>query len=211
MPEPLYVAIALFGALVLGILAYVLYEIANRNTSPSPSPSPSPPPSPPPSPGPQIIPRDYDRRIETWDDNWVFAGSDRGRVEFSVTKPNGLIVALSTTRHYTKAGYAVVLDQRGTAYEDPFDNNTSVSYVCRLPNINGPISNYAAARDVLLSNETPRHVVVDFEHGRIRVAMDGKTILEYRDPAPTTGVRYVGFGHLGVRSGTGQLLNVRVE
>lgn len=212
-----------FGVfLIIGGIAaslFLLYAIYNElkddaddnPQTPPVSPDAVPTPTPLPQQRTEIVPRDYDRRIENWDSAWTFTEPDRGTVSFVVRKNNGLIIALSTTPDHAQAGYAIVLDQRGSAHQDPYDHNTSVSFVSRLPNINGALSSFANARDVLLSDHAERRVHVQYEHGRITVHVDGTKVLEYRDPAPTTGVKYIGFGHLGMRSGTGILSRIDVN
>ena len=157
----------------------------------------------------QIHPKDYDKRIEHWDDAWRFPQYDRGTVEFDVMKESGLIVALSNTMGYPKGGYAVILDQRGSGDTQLSDSSTSNSYISRLPQINGAASAHANVRNVELSG-TPRHIKVTYEHGDIRVYVNNQMVLAYRDPAPDMKVQYVAFGHTGLKSGVGYIENMKI-
>lgn len=157
-----------------------------------------------------VTPSDYDKRIENWDDRWRFRQPDTGTVSFDVTKPSGLIVCLSTRAGYAQDGYAVVIDARGSGDTDPFDDKTSVSYVSRLPQINGAISTHANARGVELAGK-PCRITVSYRSGYIEAARNGVVFLRARDRAPTPGVSYVAFGHTGLKSGVGLLQNIVVE
>lgn len=158
----------------------------------------------------QIVPRDYDKRIEYWDDTWRFEQYDIGSVEFEVAKESGLIVTFSTHAGYPKDGYAVIFDQRGSGDTNLYDSSTSVTYISRLPNINGAASAHANVRNVELAG-TPRHVRVTYQHGVIEVFVNGEGVLRYKDPAPPTQIQYVGFGHTGIQSGIGRISRMRIH
>jgi len=162
----------------------------------------------PPPPSVMLRPSDYNRRVEAWDDAWKLGQVDSGSVEFDVEKSHGLIVTLSTQVGAPRDGYAVVLDERGSGDTDPFESQVSNSYVSRLPQIEGPASAMANARNLKLGGSM-RHVRVSYAYGHVAVEMDGQRVLQYVDPAPRPGVQYVGFGHTGLRSGEGAIRNLQ--
>lgn len=157
-----------------------------------------------------LIPRTYDRMVQAHSEDWAFAEEDNGSVEFDVIKPSGLLVVLSTEYEQPRAGYAVILDERGSGDDNLSDIGTSVSYISRLPQINGPASANAAARGLKLHNKST-HVQISYKHGDLRVFVNGEPLVDLFDPFPTTGVRYVSFGHLGTESGVGFVKNISVE
>ena len=166
------------------------------------------PPAPPVTSSTVVTPHDYDKRIENWDESWQFRQPDEGTVDFDVTKDSGLIVCISTVSGYPQDGYAVLIDQRGQGDTDPFDDNTSVSYISRVPNLNGPISAHANARGVELSRTRSSHITIHYRAGYVEVLRNGVKFLQTRDMTATPGVQYVGFGHTGVRSGVGHIKNI---
>lgn len=158
----------------------------------------------------EIVPTTFDRQVQKHSPEWAFGEKDNGSVEFDVIKPSGLMVVLSTDYEQPKAGYAVILDERGSGDDNLSDIGTSVSYISRLPQINGPASANALARATRLANK-PTHVRITYKHGDLRAYVNGEPLVDMFDPFPTTGLKYVSFGHLGVQSGAGLVQNIRVQ
>ena len=210
------IAVAIAGVIVLYVILRPRTSSAKRVSFAKPlvtkqAPAPPAPPAPLESSVATIIPRDYNQRIENWDDAWRFKQPDEGMVEFSISKPNGLIVVLSSTVGYAKEGYAVVIDQRGSGDQDPYDQTTSVSYVSRLPSINGAATAHALARNVKLGGGRRHKVRVVYDHGLLDVFVDGVRVLRYRDMMPAGSIQYVGLGSSGLISGVGHVTHMMIE
>lgn len=154
-----------------------------------------------------LTPRDTNPRVEYWSDAWRFKQPDVGVISFDVVKESGLIVTIGNLAGYPKEGYSIIVDKRGGHETSYADTKTSMTYIARLPMMDGPAHNSAAVRNVELAN-IRRHIVITYDHGYIEVFVDGLKVIAYNDPIPSAGMSYVGFGDLGLKSGVGTIDNL---
>jgi hypothetical protein len=158
----------------------------------------------------KIIPRDVSPRVDTTNVRWCLPMADNGSVEFDVLKSSGLVVALSDQPGFPRDGVAVVLDARGSQTTDMEDSLTSMSYVARASSLATPVNREAIIRNLELSDYAPRHVKIAYQWGHIWVWVDGVQVLATSNPHAMKGVRFVSFGHMGLRSGVGSISNLRI-
>lgn len=152
-------------------------------------------------------------QVTNWNDAWRFQQPDKGHVAFNVQKESGLVVTLSNSPGFPQAGYALVLDKRGSnGYVDYTDHTMSTSYFADAFNLDTPLnSSFGLIRNVELCAQQVHHIDITYDHGIIQAWYDGRRILNYYDSAANPGLSYVGFGTTGLASGPGIISGLTIQ
>jgi hypothetical protein len=156
--------------------------------------------------------KEKDLDISTWNSQWKFPAKDVGCVLFTVTKPGGLVIALSDMygreHWYDGQGYAFVVDDQNV--------DAPRSWISKLPiytkEMPGCKPNWGYRMPPPPKCEDYWLVLY---YGYMWLGV-GKVpgmnlILAAQDPDPISGVRYFGFGSWGVNIGWGCEDGVRKE